>query len=86
MRQEPTDHKTGACALRGLKRSCASVLDADTDGVNDLDNALGGSYNHPHNGSRPRVSDQQLFNYRPTLFSDGRTACRLPQCTPHPAK
>jgi hypothetical protein len=31
--------------------------------VNDLDNALGGSYNHPQRGSRPRVSDQQLFNY-----------------------
>jgi hypothetical protein len=32
---------------------------ADTDGVDDLDNALGGSYNHPQRGSRPRVSDQQ---------------------------
>ena len=32
-------------------------------GVTDLDNALGGSYNHPQRGSRPRVSDQQLFNY-----------------------
>jgi hypothetical protein len=32
-------------------------------GVTDLDNALGGSYNHPQHGSRPRVSDQQLFTY-----------------------
>jgi hypothetical protein len=28
-------------------------------GVTDLDNALGGSYNHPQHGSRLRVSDQQ---------------------------
>jgi hypothetical protein len=34
-----------------------------TDGINDLDNPLGGSYHHPQHGSRPRVSDQQLFNY-----------------------
>ena len=36
---------------------------AHRDGINDLDNALGGFYNHPQHGSRPRVSDQQLFNY-----------------------
>jgi hypothetical protein len=32
-------------------------------GVTDLNNALGGSYNHPQHGSRPRVSDQQPFAY-----------------------
>jgi hypothetical protein len=32
-------------------------------GVTDLDNALGGSYNHPQHSSRLRVSDQQLLTY-----------------------
>ena len=53
--------RTSTAGHHGNRR--CTTGNADTDGVNDLDNALGGSYNHPQRGSRPRVSDQQLFNY-----------------------
>jgi hypothetical protein len=53
--------RTSTAGYHGNRR--CTTGNADTDGVNDLDNAPGGSYNHPQRGSRPRASDQQLFNY-----------------------
>jgi hypothetical protein len=47
---------------------------ADTEAVTDLDNALGGSYNHPQHGSRLRASDQQLFTYIHDHCAHGITA------------
>jgi hypothetical protein len=70
-------------------------------GVNDLDNALGGSYNLPQHGSRPRVSDQQLFNYMiimptalllplhptsPSRDRDRQAAKRLRRCSSLPER
>ena len=69
---------------------------AHRDGINDLDNALGGSYNHPQHGSRPRVSDQQLFNYVIIMLTtsdlaltadrDRQAAKRLRRCSSLPER